>query len=201
MQRQKALEHLGVGRITALCLFAGREIELFKQRSRKLLGRIDVELIAHIVIDRLLQLSCLCAELLSVSAYALYIDGKSEIFHPREDSRQGYLDLIQELVVSDLMDIVGKPSAQSGQSVDVSITLKAVLTYRHGYAVLGAQAVESIARRRRAEQIGGERGVEGDIRVYALFVTVSENRLTVVGVELFAAAQYLFYFFYRTNDI
>ena len=57
-------------------------------------------------------------ELFSVIADRLDVDREAEVLHPRQYPRERNLDLVEQLIVGDLVDIVGKALAQSGQRVD-----------------------------------------------------------------------------------
>ena len=66
----------------------------------------------------MLQFIHLNAELFPVAANRLNVYHKADVLHPRQHARKRYLDLIEQMVVGDLVDIVGKTLAQRRERVD-----------------------------------------------------------------------------------
>ena len=167
MGRPQLLQHRRVGRVAGLRPLALRQVELEEQDLLELLGAAEVELVADVDVDLLLEAGDLRAELAVEHRQRLAIERDADRLHPGEDRDERQLDLAEEPV---------ETSTSSSRSASGSRTAIADSASRPARAVgrqlgrrrqdlvelLGDDVGDRLAAQRGVEDVGGDLGVERD---------------------------------------
>ena len=93
----QAFQGLGIGGIAAAGLFAGWQAQLVKQGFPQLLGAVQVEFIAHSLINAAKAALQLGAQHFAKAANAFFVHQYAGVGHIRQHLRQGKFDLIHQL--------------------------------------------------------------------------------------------------------
>ena len=181
----QAFEHLGVGAVAALGFLLRRKVQVIKEHLAELLGRVDVELLTGVEVDRAFQLLDLRGKHHAVVGDALSVHGKAEVFHLGKDACQRDLDLRQQLFLTVRLYLIEQLAAElvvyaERQQVFIGIVLRA----GQGDLVHGAEVFVAVILFGRLQQIRRQLHVKGDVvHLEAVSVSIGKERLAAAGIE------------------
>ena len=150
----QALQGLRVGGVAALGLFAGRQAHLVKQGLRQLLGAVQVEGVAHRLVDGGEGLVQFRFQQGAEGFQAVLVHRHADAFHVRQHPGQGQLDILQ----------------QAGHA----------LLFHLG----GQRVVKAFQRAGGGQVGAGEAGRRGVFRLQLLGLIVAGRRVQEIGRQL-----------------
>ena len=174
----ETLEHILIDGVAGLGLAPGRQLQLFEEERRNLLGGVDIELAADERVDILLALPETRADLLGEIMQVGDVDGDPGALHVHEHGDERHLDFPKQRVLPLVGDLWGKQVGEHPGRLDIAAgvlgdllggndvhrqLLAAVADQRLDLGHLHPEASERQileAERRLAEEIGGDHRVE-----------------------------------------
>ena len=167
--RPELLEDRRVGRVAGLRPAALRQVQLEEQDLLELLGAAEVELVADVDVDLLLEPVDLARRNSTSSAgQRLAVEGDADRLHPGEDRDQRQLDLAEQPVEPDLGEapLERLADGERRQRLEAGPGGRRQLRRRRQdlVEVLGDDVGDRLAAQRGVQDVGRDLGVERDRR-------------------------------------
>ena len=168
VRRPELLEDRRVGRVAGLRALALRQVQLEEEDLLELLGAAEVELVADVDVDLLLEAGRLRGELPVEDGERLEVEGHADRLHPREHRDQRQLDVAEQPVELDLGQALLERLADGDrrQRLETGARRRRQLRRRRQdlVEVLGDDVGDGLAAQRGVEDVGRDLRVEGDLR-------------------------------------
>ena len=177
----KLFQDFRVGGIAGFCLFPRGQPQLDEQGIPKLLGRIDIELVANFLINLLLQGLDFRFQTLSVHPDAFAIHQKADILHAGQHLSQRNLHLLQQLLLAVGQQAGRLPIFYPWQHRRLPGGF--VFQLRGGGSRLLLKPLQGIVRGVGIQQIGRQHSVIADPGLPAHPIQPCEQRLGIVYAQ------------------
>ena len=153
----QAFQRGGVGGIAALGLFAVGQAQLVKQGLAQLLGAVQVEGIAHLLVNAAQAGVQLVPQFVAEGGNAVPVHQHAGALHVRQHPGEGQLDLPQKLVHAQLGELL----VQQGQQARQQPGIRRVRAGEGRLnAVFGGQGAQFVLAGGGVQQVGGQLAVK-----------------------------------------